>query len=38
VADLVSFTEELTYDGYALPRLKAITHSSWLSVALVGFF
>ena len=33
-----SFTEELTYDGYALPRLKAITRSPWLSVALVGFF
>jgi len=35
---LWSLTEELTYNGYALPRLKAITKSTWLSVALVGFF
>jgi uncharacterized protein len=35
---LWSFTEELTYNGYALPRLKAITKSTWLSVALVTFF
>ncbi len=35
---LWSFTEELTYNGYALPRLKAITRSSALSVALVSFF
>ena len=35
---LWSFTEELTYNGYALPRLKAITRSPWLSVALVSFF
>jgi hypothetical protein len=33
-----SVTEELTYNGYALPRLKAITRSPWLSVGLVGFF
>ncbi len=35
---LWSFTEELTYDGYALPRLKAITGSTALSVALVSIF
>jgi len=35
---LWSLTEELTYNGYALPRLKAITKSTWFSVALVGFF
>jgi uncharacterized protein len=33
-----SVTEELTYNGYALPRLKAITGSTWLSVPLVCFF
>jgi uncharacterized protein len=35
---LWSVTEEMTYDGYALPRLNAITKSPWLSVALVSFF
>jgi hypothetical protein len=35
---LWSFTEELTYNGYALPRLKAITRPAWISVALVSFF
>ncbi len=35
---LWSLTEELTYNGYALPRLTAITGSPWISVALVGFF
>ena len=35
---LWSVTEELTYDGYALPRLKALTKSTWFSVALVSFF
>jgi uncharacterized protein len=35
---LWSLTEELTYDGYALPRLKATTKSTWLSVAVVSFF
>lgn len=34
---LWSLTEELTFNGYALPRLKAITKSSWISVALVSF-
>jgi len=33
-----STTEEMTYNGYALPRLVAITKSRWLSVALVAFF
>lgn len=32
-----SVTEELTFQGYTLPRLQAITRSTWLSVALVGF-
>ncbi len=35
---LWSVTEEMTYNGYALPRLVAITKSRWLSVALVSFF
>jgi len=35
---LWSATEELTFNGYALPRLKAITGSTWLSVAVVSFF
>lgn len=34
---LWSLTEELTYNGYALPRLKALTGSTWLSVAAVAF-
>ena len=33
-----STTEEMTYNGYALPRLIAITRSTWLSVAVVAFF
>jgi uncharacterized protein len=33
-----SVTEELTYNGYSLPRLKAITGSPWISVSLVCFF
>ncbi len=35
---LWSFTEEMTYNGYALPRLIALTHSPWLSVVIVSFF
>jgi hypothetical protein len=35
---LWSFTEEMTYNGYALPRLVALTRSPWLSVAIVSFF
>lgn len=33
-----SATEEMTYNGYALPRLIALTKSRWLSVAIVSFF
>jgi uncharacterized protein len=33
-----SATEEMTYNGYALPRLIAITGSKWLSVTIVSFF
>jgi hypothetical protein len=33
-----SATEEMTYNGYALPRLIAITGSRTLSVAAVAFF
>ena len=35
---LWSVTEEMTYNGYALPRLLAMTRSRWLSVAIVAFF
>ncbi len=35
---LWSFTEELVYNGYALPRLVAMTRSPWLAVAAVSFF
>ena len=35
---LWSLTEELTYNGYTLPRLKVITKSPWISVVLVSFF
>jgi uncharacterized protein len=31
-------TEEMTYNGYALPRLIALTKSPWLSVVIVSFF
>ena len=33
-----SATEEMTYNGYALPRLIAVTKSRWLSVLIVAFF
>ncbi len=33
-----SATEEVTYSGYALPRLVALTRSRWLSVVIVAFF
>jgi membrane protease YdiL (CAAX protease family) len=33
-----SATEEMTYNGYALPRLIAMTKSTWLSVVIVSFF
>ncbi len=31
-------TEELTYQGYALPRLEPLFGSAWKSVAMVGFW
>jgi Type II CAAX prenyl endopeptidase Rce1-like len=31
-----SVTEELTYNGYALPRLVALFRHRWLAIALVG--
>jgi membrane protease YdiL (CAAX protease family) len=34
---LWAFAEEMTYQGYALPRLKILTGRSWLAVILVGF-
>lgn len=30
-------TEEITYNGYALPRLQALTGRTWLAVAIVAF-
>jgi uncharacterized protein len=35
---LWSVTEEMTYNGYALPRLLAMTKSRWVSVVVVSFF
>lgn len=35
---LWSATEEMTYNGYVLPRLIAMTKSTWLAVAIVSFF
>jgi len=35
---LWSVTEEMTYTGYALPRLNAFTKSTWLSVVIVSIF
>ncbi|MCL4274856.1 MAG: CPBP family intramembrane metalloprotease [Anaerolineales bacterium] len=32
-----SFTEELTFQGYALPRLQALTKHKWLAMAWVTF-
>jgi hypothetical protein len=34
---LWSFTEELTYQGYSLPRLQVLTRHTWLAVSLVSF-
>ncbi|WP_247231441.1 CPBP family intramembrane glutamic endopeptidase [Telluribacter sp. SYSU D00476] len=31
-------TEELTYFGYAFPRLQVLTRNTWLAGALVAFF
>ena len=35
---LWSVTEEMTYNGYALPRLVAQTRTRWLPVVIVSFF
>jgi uncharacterized protein len=32
-----SFTEELTFQGYALPRLQTLTKHTWLAVLWVSF-
>jgi len=32
-----SFTEEVTYQGYALPRLQVLTGRSWLAILWVAF-
>lgn len=32
-----SFTEELTYQGYALPRLQLLTGRSWIAISWVSF-
>lgn len=32
-----SFTEELTFQGYALPRLRTLTKHAWLAVLWVSF-
>ena len=31
-------TEEMTYNGYALPRLEVLTGRKWIAVLLVGFW
>ncbi|HTR66187.1 MAG TPA: CPBP family glutamic-type intramembrane protease [Terriglobales bacterium] len=31
-------TEEMTYNGYALPRLQALTGRKWVAVSIVGFW
>jgi hypothetical protein len=31
-------TEEMTYNGYVLPRLQALTGRKWIAVSLVGFW
>ncbi len=31
-------TEEMTYNGYALPRIQALTGRKWIAVAIVGFW
>ncbi|MGO9088093.1 MAG: CPBP family intramembrane glutamic endopeptidase [Candidatus Sulfotelmatobacter sp.] len=33
-----SATEEITYQGYALPRLEVLFRSQWKAVAVVGFW
>jgi membrane protease YdiL (CAAX protease family) len=32
-----AFAEEMTYQGYALPRIEALSGRSWLAVVIVGF-
>jgi membrane protease YdiL (CAAX protease family) len=32
-----SFTEELTFQGYCLPRLQVLTKHTWIAVGLVSF-
>ena len=32
-----AFAEEMTYQGYALPRLELLTGRAWLAVIIVGF-
>jgi len=31
-------TEEMTYNGYVLPRIQVLTRRTWLAVLLVGFW
>jgi hypothetical protein len=33
-----SATEEMTYQGYVLPRLEALTGRTWIAVAITGFW
>lgn len=33
-----SATEEMTYQGYALPRLEALTGRTWIAVSITGFW
>jgi hypothetical protein len=33
-----SATEEMTYQGYVLPRLQALTGRTWMAVSIVGFW
>jgi len=33
-----SLTEEMTYQGYALPRLQALSGHTWVAVAITGFW
>ncbi|HEX7730549.1 MAG TPA: CPBP family glutamic-type intramembrane protease [Terracidiphilus sp.] len=33
-----SATEEMTYQGYALPRLQALTGRTWIALSIVGFW
>lgn len=32
-----AFAEEMTYQGYALPRLELLTRRGWLAILIVGF-